>query len=83
MLDMGCGTGNVIKYIADIVGSGGQVVGIKIATEKYKDVSHLEFHVGNSVTGFPHDNEPYYDVLISTGFQTTRRSCLYRKHINR
>ena len=66
MLDMGCGTGNVIKYIADIVGSGGQVVGIKIATEKYKDVSHLEFHVGNSVTGFPHDNEPYYDVLIST-----------------
>ena len=39
---------------------------IKIATEKYKEISHLEFHVGDSATGFPHDNEPYYDVLIST-----------------
>ncbi len=73
VLDMGCGTGNITKYIADIVGSDGQVVGIdpdaariKIAEEKYKEVSNLQFHVGSSVTGFPHDNEPYYDVHIST-----------------
>ncbi len=59
--------------IADIVGSDGQVVGIdpdvariKIAEEKYKEVSNLQFHVGSSVTGFPHNNEPYYDVHIST-----------------
>ena len=73
VLDMGCGTGNITKYIADIVGTNGQVVGIdpdtariKIAKEKYKEVNNLQFHVGSSVTGFPHNNEPYYDVHIST-----------------
>jgi ubiquinone/menaquinone biosynthesis C-methylase UbiE len=73
VLDMGCGTGHITKYVADIVGPDGQVVGIdpdaariKIAEEKYKEVSHLQFHVGSSVTGFPHDNEPYYDVHLST-----------------
>ena len=73
VLDMGCGTGNITKYIADIVGSDGQVLGIdpdaariKIAEEKYKEVSNLQFHVGSSVTGFPHDNEPYYDAHITT-----------------
>ena len=73
VLDMGCGTGHVTKYIADIVGSDGVVLGIdpdaeriKIAQEKYKDSGHLQFQVGNSVTGFPHDNEPYYDFHVST-----------------
>ena len=73
VLDMGCGTGHVSKYIADIVGPDGQVVAIdpdeeriKIAQEKYKEVGHLQFHVGNSVTGFSHDDEPYYDFHVST-----------------
>ena len=73
VLDMGCGTGFVTKYIADIVGSVGVVVGIdpdaeriKIAQKKYKDISHLQFHVGDSVTGFPLDDEPYYDFHFST-----------------
>ena len=72
VLDMGCGTGIVTKYIADIVGCNGQVIGIdhddariKIANENYKDAQHLQFHVGNSF-GFPHDNEEYYDIHIST-----------------
>ena len=48
MLDMGCGTGQITKYIADIVGPDGQVVGIdpdaariKIAEQKYKEFSSV------------------------------------------
>ena len=73
VLDMGCGTGHLTKYIADIVGPDGQAVGvdpdaerIKIAGEKSKEVSNLQFYVGSSAIGFPHDNEPYYDFHIST-----------------
>ena len=69
VLDMACGTGNVTKYIADVVGPSGKVVGIdpdasriKMAIEKYKGISHLEFHIGSNVTGYPHDTEPYYDA---------------------
>ncbi|XP_028416077.1 uncharacterized protein LOC114539662 [Dendronephthya gigantea] len=72
VLDMGCGTGNITKYIADIVGSCGQTVGIdpdveriKIAQEKYQDFHNLQFYVGDSVTGFPNDNSPYYDVHVT------------------
>ncbi|XP_028409536.1 ubiquinone biosynthesis O-methyltransferase, mitochondrial-like [Dendronephthya gigantea] len=72
VLDMGCGTGNLTKYIADIVGSCGQTVGIdpdveriKIAQEKYHEIDNLQFHVGNSVTGFLNDNSPYYDVHVT------------------
>mgnify|MGYP002803583966 CR=1 FL=1 len=73
VLDIGCGTGDLTKYIADIVGSDGQVFGIdpdderiKIAKEKFKEVSNLQFHVGSTVTGFPHDGEQYYDLHITT-----------------
>ncbi|CAB4002504.1 Hypothetical predicted protein [Paramuricea clavata] len=73
VLDMGCGTGHLTKYIADIVGPDGQAVGIdpdaeriKIAEGKSKEVGNLQFYVGSSAIGFPHDNEPYYDVHIST-----------------
>ena len=73
VLDMGCGTGGVTKYIADIVGPDGEAVGfdpdearIKIAQDKFKEVGNLKFHVGDSLTGFPHGTEPYYDVHITT-----------------
>ena len=73
VLDMGCGTGEVTKFIADVVGHDGEVVGvdpdearIKIAQEKFKDVENVKFVVGNSVTGFPHDNDEYYDLHFST-----------------
>ena len=73
VLDMGCATGRLTKYMADIVGPDGFVIGIdpnaeriKIAKTKYEGLSNLQFSVGNSAVGFPHDNEPYYDVHIST-----------------
>ncbi len=73
VLDMGCATGHLTKYIADIVGPDGQAVGIdpdaeriKIADRNYNEVSNLQFFVGSSAIGFPHNNEPYYDVHVST-----------------
>ncbi|XP_028408192.1 uncharacterized protein LOC114530770 [Dendronephthya gigantea] len=73
VLDMGCGTGILTKYIADIVGPDGEVVGvdpdaarIEIAVEKYKESGNLHFHVSDSVAGFPNDDQPYYDVHVST-----------------
>lgn len=73
VLDMGCGTGLITKFIAHIVGSDGLVVGIdpdaqriKIAKENCKDISNVQFHVGSSTLGFLHENEPYYDYHIST-----------------
>ncbi|CAB3988772.1 Hypothetical predicted protein [Paramuricea clavata] len=93
VLDMGCGTGHLTKYIADIVGPDGQAVGIdpdaeriKIAEEKSKEVGNLQFCVGSSVIGFPHDTEPYYDVHISTNayhwVPDDEKRITYRKHID-
>ena len=72
VLDMGCGTGHLTQYIADIVGPDGQAVGIdpdadriKVAKEKCKEVSNLQFHVGSSAIGFPHDNVEKFNVHIS------------------
>lgn len=73
VLDMGCGTGEITKFIADVVGPDGEVVGvdpdearIKIAEEQFRDAGNVNFSVGDSATGFPHENDEYYDLHFSS-----------------
>jgi cyclopropane fatty-acyl-phospholipid synthase-like methyltransferase len=72
VLDMGCGTGELTKYIAGKVGDLGEVVGIdpdnervKFAQDNMKMVLNASFHVGDSESGFLNDYQAYYDVHIS------------------
>lgn len=53
-------------------GENGEVIGIdpdeariKNAQENYKDKQNIKFMVGSSLTGFPHNNEEYYDIYFS------------------
>ncbi|XP_028401779.1 juvenile hormone acid O-methyltransferase-like [Dendronephthya gigantea] len=71
VLDMGCGTGELTKYIAERVGHDGEVVGvdpdhtrIKVAHENMT-VPNASFHTGRSESGFPNDNQAYYDLHFS------------------
>ena len=93
VLDMGCGTGRISKYIADIVGPDGQVVAvdpdedrIKIAQGQYKDVGHLQFHVGTVSLDF-HTTVKRITTFTSAhvhfiGFHMRRNLFMFRKHIN-
>ena len=73
VVDMGCGTGDITKFAADIIDTDGKVIGvdpdearINFAQEKYKDAANMQFLIGDSRVGFPHHNEQYYDYHIST-----------------
>ena len=72
VLHLGCGSGDIAKFIAGLVGSHGEVVAvdrehdnINQAEEQYKEVKNLRFYIGDSATGFPHENEHYYDLIFS------------------
>ena len=72
VLDMGCGTGELTKYIAKQVGDCGKVIGIdpddarvKLAQENMKTVSNASFHVGNSDLGFLNVYRAYFDLYYS------------------
>ena len=72
VLDMGCGTGELTRYIADKVGKNGEVVGvdpdverIKLAQENLANTPNVLVEVGDSVSGFPHAHEAFYDLHFS------------------
>lgn len=77
LLDMGCGTGEITAFIADLVGKNGQVVEmdpdqerIKVAVQKH--IKHcdkkrnISFKVGDSASHFPHSNQEHYDIHYSS-----------------
>ena len=71
VLDMGCGTGELTSYIAELVGNDGHVVGvdpdverIKIAVEKHS-YGNIIFRYGESSSKFPHYDEQYFDIHFS------------------
>ncbi|CAB3998003.1 Hypothetical predicted protein [Paramuricea clavata] len=73
VLDMGCGTGEVTAFLAELVGRQTQVVGvdpdierIKVAVQKQSGIyENITFVHGDSSSTFPHFNEQYYDVHFS------------------
>lgn len=72
VVDIGCGTGEITAYVADIVGTEGLCVGvdpdanrISIAKRKHTlDRKNLCFVHGDSSSNFPHCNEAFYDVVL-------------------
>ena len=73
VLDMGCGTGELTRFLAQLVGEDGEVVGVDpdeerigVAEENLADLPNVAVQVGDSVSGFPHANEAYYDLHFSS-----------------
>ena len=73
VLDMGCGTGELTRFLAQLVGKDGEVVGVDpdeerigVAEENLADLPNVAVQVGDSVSGFPHANEAYYDLHFSS-----------------
>ena len=71
VLDLGCGTGQLSAYVAELVGPEGKVTGVdpderrvQLAMGEYGDVKNLGFSVGSSHQ-FPNMEEPTYDLIIS------------------
>ena len=72
VLDMGCGTGEITRYLAEKVGKNGEVVGvdpdaerIKLAQKNIANIPNVVVEVGDSGTEFPHANEAFYDIHFS------------------
>ena len=77
VLDVGCGTGEVTKYVAKQVGDLGKVIGIdpddarvKLAQENTRTVSNASFHVGDSKLSFLNDYQGYFNLHFSNHVYT-------------
>ena len=70
ILDLGCGTGNLSAYLAELVGPNGKVVAVDpdkervlLAQQSYGNVRNLSF-VEGSASNFPGINS--YDIIFSS-----------------
>ena len=71
ILDLGCGTGELSAYLAELVGQQGNVLGvdpdidrIKVAQESHKGVKNLSF-VEGSTSNFPNMGSESYNIVFS------------------
>jgi len=71
ILDLGCGTGELSSYLAELVGHQGKVVGvdpdvhrIKVAQKSYNAVKNLSF-VEGSTSNFLDMGSETYDIIFS------------------
>ena len=71
ILDLGCGTGELSAYLAELVGPEGNVVAVDpdkerllLAQQSYGDVKNLSF-VEGSASNFPGIRSQSYDIVFS------------------
>jgi len=71
ILDLGCGTGDLSAYLAELVGPEGKVVGVDpelerllIAQQSYGEVKNLSFVKGKA-SNFPGIGSESYDIIFS------------------
>lgn len=71
ILDLGCGTGELSAYLAELVGQKGNVLGVdpdiqrlKLAQESHKRIENLKF-VEGSTSNFPGMGSETYDIVYS------------------
>ena len=71
ILDLGCGTGELSAYLADLVGPEGKVIAVDpdkerllVAQQSYGEVKNLSF-VEGSASNFPGIGSESYDIVFS------------------
>lgn len=71
ILDLGCGTGELSAYLAQLVGNSGKVVGVdpdkerlELAKKSHSNIDNLSFIEGSS-SNFPGMGSESYDIIFS------------------
>ena len=72
ILDLGCGTGELSAYVAELVGSQGKVIcvdpdkeRIQLAKESHSEIENLSFVEGSAIN-FPGIGAEVYDIIFSS-----------------
>ena len=73
ILDLGCGTGELSAYLAELVGPEGKVIGvdpdkerIQLAQKTHSEIKNLSF-VEGSASNFPGMGSETYDIIFGNG----------------